>query len=300
MNNTLKAHAAVLGTNLFFAANFSLVKLISPRLVAPFGLNIYRVGVSLLLFWILWLFSPRKTPLAPADRARIVWCGLTGVAINQMLFIRGLTLTSSIHAALLMLTTPLLITVFARLVLKEKGSRTQVPGLLLGVCGAAWLIAGGSASAEASNPLLGDALILLNAIFYSFYFILVKPLMQRYTPIEVVRWVFTAGFVFMLPFGAADAVQVPFGDFGAMDWVALAAIVLTGTFLAYAFNAYGIRQLGAGITGAYIYTQPVFAVLIATLVLREGFSWAKAGAAALIFLGVFLVNRKPASGERSS
>ncbi|RYY95361.1 MAG: DMT family transporter, partial [Chitinophagaceae bacterium] len=197
MNHSVKAHAAVLGTNLFFAANFSLVKMISPRLVAPFGLNIYRVGVSLLLFWLLWLFSPRKTRLARPDRARIITCGLTGVAINQMLFIRGLTLTSGIHAALLMLTTPLLITVFALWVLKEQGSRWQLPGLLLGVGGAAWLIAGGSASAGARDPLLGDALILLNAIFYSVYFILVKPLMQRYTPIEVVRWVFTAGFVFM-------------------------------------------------------------------------------------------------------
>ncbi|RYY96081.1 MAG: EamA family transporter, partial [Chitinophagaceae bacterium] len=81
--------------------------------------------------------------------------------------------------------------------------------------------------------------------------------------------------------------------FTAADGAALAAIVLTGTFLAYAFNAFGIRQLGAGVAGAYIYTQPVFAVLIATLLLGEQFSWQKAGAALLIFAGVFLVNRKP-------
>jgi drug/metabolite transporter (DMT)-like permease len=293
MPRHLPAHLAVLATNIFFAANFSLVKMIAPRLVQPFGLNVYRVGCSLLLFWLSWIFSKNKTKLQRADVGRIVACGLAGVAINQMLFIRGLTLTTGIHAALLMLTTPLLITLFALLVLKEKLTKLQVPGLLLGVGGAAWLISGGAKSSAAPKPLLGDFLILVNAISYSVYFILVKPLMLRYSPLEVVRWVFTAGFVFMLPFGWREALTVPFAQFTIADYAALASVVLTGTFLAYAFNAYGIRQLGAGTTGAYIYTQPVFAVLIATLILGEHFSLEKGLAAGLIFAGVFLATRKP-------
>ncbi|RYY86527.1 MAG: DMT family transporter [Chitinophagaceae bacterium] len=288
------AHFAVLATNLFFAANFSFVKMIAPRLVQPFGLNVFRVGGSLLLFWALWLFAPNKTPLRRADWMRVLACGLSGVAINQMLFIRGLTLTTGIHAALLMLTTPLLITVFALWVLKEKLRPLQLPGLALGIGGAAWLIAGGARSATATNPLLGDALILVNAIFYSIYFILVKPLMQRYNPIQVVRWVFTAGFVFMLPFGWNEAWHTPFESFTPIDFATLFAVVFTGTFLAYCFNAYGIRYLGPATTGAYIYTQPVFAVLIATLILKEDLSWQKALAALLIFAGVFLVTWKPA------
>ncbi|RYE00606.1 MAG: EamA family transporter, partial [Sphingobacteriales bacterium] len=233
------------------------------------------------------------TKLRREDFGRVIACGLSGVAINQMLFIRGLTLTTGIHAALLMLTTPLLITVFAIWVLKEKLRPLQVPGLLLGIGGAAWLISGGARSATATNPLLGDALILVNAIFYSIYFILVKPLMARYKPIEVVRWVFTAGLVFMLPFGLGEALHTPFEKFTAGDYATLAAVVVTGTFLAYCFNAYGIRHLGAATTGAYIYTQPVFAVLIATLILHEYLSWQKALAALLIFAGVFLVTWKP-------
>ncbi|RYY62083.1 MAG: DMT family transporter [Chitinophagaceae bacterium] len=286
------AHLAVLATNLFFAANFSFVKMIAPRLVQPFGLNVFRVGGSLLLFWALWLFSKRKTKLRREDWGRVLACGLAGVAINQMLFIRGLTLTTGIHAALLMLTTPLLITVFALWVLKEKLRPLQLPGLALGIGGAAWLISGGARSSSASNPLLGDILILVNAIFYSIYFILVKPLMERYRPLEVVRWVFTAGFLFMLPFGWHEAVTTPFDQFRATDWATLVAVVFTGTFLAYCFNAYGIRHLGAGTTGAYIYTQPVFAVLIATIILHENFSWQKALAAALIFAGVALATWK--------
>jgi drug/metabolite transporter (DMT)-like permease len=262
MRPKLPAHLAVLATNLFFAANFTFVKMIAPRLIHSFGLNVYRVGCSLVLFWLLWAFSKTKTKLQRADYGRVLACGIAGVAINQMLFIKGLTLTTGIH------------------------------GLLIGVAGAAWLITGGTQTMAAPDPLLGDVLILINAIFYSIYFILVKPLMQRYSPLEVVRWVFSVGFIFMIPFGWHEAISVPFAQFEFADWATLGAVVITGTFLAYCFNAYGIRHLGAGTTGAYIYTQPVFAVLIATIFLHEHFPLQKAFAALLIFAGVFMATRK--------
>ncbi len=65
-----------------------------------------------------------------------------------------------------------------------------------------------------------------------------------------------------------------------------------GTFLAYLFNVYGIKTLGASIAGAYIYSQPVFAVTIATLFLKEDFEPYKIIAAALIFAGVYFANKQ--------
>jgi drug/metabolite transporter (DMT)-like permease len=286
----IKAHFAVLGTNLFFAANFSLVKLISPTLVKPFGLNIFRVGVSLVLFWIIWLFGKSEAGIRKKDIGRFLLCGLTGITINQTLFIKGLTLTSTVHASLLILTTPLLITILAFWVLKEALTIYKALGLALGIGGCTLLILSKESSSHATNYLLGDLLILINAISYAYYFILVKPLMQHYSPLHVIRWIFTLGFFMILPLGFEEARAVDFTSFGAVHYLSLAGIVLTGTFLAYFFNTYGIQHLGASTTGSYIYTQPVFAVLIATFVLQEALSWQKIVAAVLIFSGVFLVN----------
>ncbi len=72
-------------------------------------------------------------------------------------------------------------------------------------------------------------------------------------------------------------------------------IVFCGTFLAYSFNIYGIRHLGAATTGSYIYTQPVFAALVAVFFLGEEMTFEKGLAGLLIFLGVFLVSRKKMS-----
>jgi drug/metabolite transporter (DMT)-like permease len=221
---------------------------------------------------------------------RFLLCGVTGVAINQTLFIKGLTMTSTIHASLLMLCTPLLITLFAFWILKEKITVAKIAGLVLGISGALLLVMSKEINGTAS--LNGDLFIVLNAIAYTFYFILVKPLMNEYPPLQVIRWVFTFGFIMILPFGWTQFSAVQWPSFEWSHWISLASIVICGTFLAYLFNVYGLKQLGAGITGSYIYTQPVFAAIIATLFLNEQFTIEKVIAGCMIFIGVFLVSRK--------
>jgi drug/metabolite transporter (DMT)-like permease len=290
LNTSLKAHIAVLLTNLFFAANFSLVKFISPSLVGPYGLNIIRVGVSLCLFWLVWSFGKTGARIQKKHIPRFIICGLTGVAINQMLFIKGLTMTSTIHASMLMLCTPLLITLFAFWILKESVTLIKIAGLLSGIGGATLLIMNKETTGTAT--LNGDLLIVMNAISYAFYFILVKPLMEEYHPLHIIRWVFTIGLILILPFGWAQFDAVNWSLFTWKDLAALVMIVFFGTFLAYSFNIYGIRHLGAATTGSYIYTQPVFAALVAIFFLGEELTIEKELAALLIFTGVFLVSRK--------
>jgi drug/metabolite transporter (DMT)-like permease len=290
MKTVTKAHIAVLLTNLFFAANYSLVKMVSPSLVGPFAINLFRVGISLLLFWGVWMVGSTSARIRRKDWMRFFWCALAGVAINQMLFIKGLTLTSTIHASLLTLVTPLLVTVFALWVLKERFTFFKALGLALGIGGSVLIIMQKEAGQQGSDYLMGDMLIVLNAIAYAIYFILVKPLMETYSPLHVIRWIFTIGFVMMLPFGWNQVAEINWQVMHWQHYLAILVIAIPGTFFAYYFNAYGIQHIGAGITGTYIYTQPVFTVLIAVLFLDESFTWQKALAAMLIFSGVYLVS----------
>ncbi len=292
MQTTTKAHIAVLFTNILFGINYSMIKYVSPSLVKPYGLNVIRVSISVLLFWLLWTMGTTKAGIKKEHLFRFFLCGCTGVALNQMLFIKGLTLTSTIHASLLMLSTPLLITVFAFWVLREKMSVSKIIGLALGISGALLLILSKDKRGNSDSSLSGDTLVILNAIAYTIYFILVKPLMEVYSPIHVMRWVFTFGFLLIVPFGWLQFSEIEWQQF---DWSHLGAlfyIVIGGTFLAYTFNIYGIRHLGAGITGSYIYTQPVFTAIIAILFLQEHLTLQKLIAGILIFSGVFLVSRK--------
>jgi len=292
VNKKLTAHLGLLGTNLFFAINLSAVKyLTSNNFMQPFGMNVIRVGVSVLLFWLLFLIYPSKEKIDRGDTGRFLLCALTGIAINQMLFLKGLSLTYSIHAVLLMLTTPILITIIAAWILKERLNIYKIAGLALGVSGAVVLITARQGSGSGENVLLGDLLVLINAVSYTFYFILVKPLMLKYNPVQVIRLVFTYGLLMVLPFGWNEFVAIEWNSFGATEYTCIGLITIGGTFLAYLFNVYGIKVLGASVAGAYIYIQPVFATIIAMIFLKEQLETYKLLAAALIFTGVFLCNK---------
>jgi len=295
LNSQTKAHLGLLGTNLFFAINYSAVKyFISNHYAGPFGLNIIRIGISLILFWILFLFNPAKKKIYKKDIPAFLLCALTAIALNQMLFIKGLSLTFPIHASLLTLITPIMITIIAARVLRERITIAKLIGLLLGVLGALLLITTRETSAPGDNILLGDILVISSAMAYTFYFILVKPLMQKYSSLHVMRWVFTFGFFMVLPLSTKEFSNITWDVFTIKEWGLLFFITIPGTFFAYIFNVYGIKTLSASTAGAYIYSQPVFAVIVSMVFLKEHLSIYKILAALLIFGGVYLSNRKPA------
>jgi drug/metabolite transporter (DMT)-like permease len=293
LNKRSIAHIALIFTNIFFAINLSAVKhLTNNHLVQAFGLNVVRIGVSVILFWILYLIKPVNIKIEKQDRMRLFLCAVAGIAINQLFFIKGLSLTYPIHAALLLLITPILIVIIAAWILKERLGVLKLAGLALGVLGALVLILAKDNAGNADNVLLGNLFIIINAISYTIYFIIVKPLMAKYNAIVILRWVFTIGLVLVLPFGWVEFTEIPWQQYGAIDFTSMALIVITGTFLAYLFNLYGIKILGASVAGFYIYTQPVFAALIAMLFLHEHLALYKIIAAVLIFSGVYLANKQ--------
>src|SRR5258705_12798626 len=140
-----------------------------------------------------------------------------------------------------MLCSPILITLLALWILKERITILKIAGLILGVVGSVVLITGKQTASQPKDYLTGDIFIVLNGISYAFYFVLVKPLMERYTPLQVVRWAFTFGFVMMLPVGWMQFGEIQWRHFNINNSIVLAFIVLAGTCLAYVFNSYGIR-----------------------------------------------------------
>ena len=287
-----KAYAAVMGANFIFGANYAIIKYITPEFLHPYALNVVRILVSLGLFWFLFLFKPGKVILLKKDIPRFLLCALTGVVINQILFIKGVSLTTPIHSSLLSLATPIFITLIAAWLLKEGFTWLQFIGLLLGIGGAILLIFLKDNKHLGSDILLGDIMVLINAISYAFYLVLVRPLMMRYSGIQVLRWIFTFGALVILPFGFPEFLATDWSAFQFSHWMALASVAIGATFLAYLLNLYGISKIGPSATGAFIYTQPVFAALIAIIFAGEHFSFVKLIAAILIFSGVYLANLK--------
>ncbi|MBX9733152.1 MAG: DMT family transporter [Chitinophagaceae bacterium] len=292
MKGVINKYGAAIGSNFIFGSSYAVVKYITPGFIHPFALNLVRVGTSISLFWILFLFKKGDQKIDKKDIPRFLLCALTGVVINQLLFIKGLSLTSAIHSSLLSLATPILITIIAALLLKEGFSYLKLGGLIMGISGAAVLILSKDQSQQGSHVLVGDILVLINASSYAFYLVLVRPLMTKYSPIQVLRWVFTFGTIGIIPFGLPPFLETNWITFDISHFIALAYVAIVGTFVAYLLTVYSISTIGPSRTGAFIYTQPIFAAVIATIFAGEHFSLIKGLAALLIFGGVFLANFK--------
>ncbi len=291
MNNKTKAHLALLGANLFYGAGFTVAKSIMPRLIEPLGFIFIRVSVVTMLFWLSYMGGEKyRSKIEKNDWPILILGGIFGVALNQMLFFLGLNLTFPIHAALIMMSTPLLITIIATIVLKEKIGSTKATGLLIGIGGAFLLMSAGKEITMTGSSSLGDLFVLLNAASYAIYLVLIKPLMQRYRPIVVIRWVFLFGFIFVLPFGGPQFTRIDWSLFGTQDYLALSFIVICVTFFTYLWNIYALRFLSPSTAGAYIYLQPMFAAFISVIFTGEQLTAVKLLATCMIFGGVYLVN----------
>lgn len=292
MRSHIKAHLALFSTNLFFAINYSGVKYFTLHEIAgPFGINILRVVGCVILFWILFFFRKEKSKIERRDLIKLAVCAFAAIAANQMLFIKGLALSSPLQSSLLALISPILITIFASIVLKEKLTSLKIIGLLLALGGALLLLSGKEPSHPGDNYLLGNLLVIASAVAYAYYFIIVKPLMEKYSPIMVTRWIFTFGLLMIWPFCITELSDINFASLYINDWLILMAIIVPGTFLAYIFNVYGIKVLNASTAGAYIYTQPLLAGAIAAIFLGEKITLSKIFAAVLIFSGLYLAQR---------
>lgn len=290
MNHTLKVHGALLVVSLIYGATFSLVKLIMPSLIEPYGFILLRVLSGALLF----LFFHRlfiKEKVEKKDMPAMAISAFFGVAANMLMFFKGLSITTPINGAVLMLVTPVFVLLLAAVINKEKLGLVKILGMLMAATGAVFLIARPGLGFDADTAL-GDLFIILNALSYAIYLVYVKRLMEKYSPVTVSKWNFLFGLLFVLPFGYGELVAVDWTLFDTGDWWIVVFILLGTTFLTYLLNAWALRHASASLVGSYIYLQPVFAALLAIVLGQDSLGWVKVMYILTIFAGVYLVSRK--------
>ncbi|MGB0870424.1 MAG: DMT family transporter [Flavobacteriales bacterium] len=292
-NNIIFSHVSLFTANLIYALTFTIAKSVMPEYVAPIPFILLRVTGAVLLFLLLNAFI--KAPkIEKKDWWRIGLCGLLGVAMNQMLFFKGLNYTSPINAAVVMTSTPVIVFIGALLLKQEFLNWKRAFGILLGAGGAICIIAlSKNTSLSSPKPGLGNLLVFINAMCYAGYLILAKPLMKKYNPLTIIKWSFIVGWVVVFPFGIGGIGDIEFSQLpSSIIWAILFVVVCT-TFLAYLLNITALKNLRASTVSFYIYLQPLLASAFAIYQSSDILSDLKIYAGLAIFLGVYLVSSSP-------
>lgn len=289
MPSKLKIHSALLAVGLLYGANYSIAKIVTPLYIGPYGVILLRVLIGGILFWVLDALLGSEKLVYKRDYLKLAGLSLLGVAINQLTFFKGLSITTPIMASVLMTSSPIIVLVAAYLILKEKISRIKVLGIALGATGAILLI-GIDGYEFSSTTFLGNFLIVVNAAAFSVYLVLVKPLLHRYKPLTIIKWIFFFGFFVVFPFGLGEILVVNWKTMPQEGWFSISYIIIGATFLVYLLNNWALQFVSPSLVGYYIYVQPVFSTLIAVSFRGDNISFQEVLYSALIFVGVYFVS----------
>ena len=293
MNSRKFAIFALIMVQLLYGLNFTIAKsVMNENFIKPFGFVLLRVAGATVLFWIMSLFLP-KQKIEKKDYLKLFVAAIFGVMINMLLFFKGLEHTSPIHASAITITVPIIILILSAIILKENVSKLKIVGVTLGLIGALVLTIYGKSARAGDNVPLGNLYVFLNAISYSIYVIMIKKLTYKYHPFTFIKWLFLFGLIILIPFGYNDLIAVEWHTFTPNAIWSVVFVIVGATFGTYLFNPLALNKLKASTVGIFIYLQPVIAGLFAISIGADFIDSIKIGAMLLIFLGVFLVSKKP-------
>jgi len=277
---------------LIYGVSFTVAKEVMPIYVQPFGFILLRVLGATILFWAVGLFMKREK-IEVKDYPRLLLGAVFGIALNQLSFFKGLSMTTPINASVIMVCSPIIVLIFSSFLLNEKATKKKLLGIFIGLFGAVMLIIFGKDTVSATNASLGNVLVLVNASSYALYLILIKNLTKKYHAITLAKWLYLIGLLMVIPFGFSELSMVDWKSMPMPIIYRVGFVIVFTSFMTYMFNLFAIKELKPTTLSIFIYLQPVIASSYALLVGSDSLNIIKIAATVLIFIGVYLVTRKP-------
>jgi drug/metabolite transporter (DMT)-like permease len=293
LNQRTLALLAALGATTIYGLNHTIAKGVMPLYVKPSAFIMLRVLGATLLFWAISFFGPNER-IQKKDWGRVLLCSLFGMAINMQAFFKGLELSTPINSSVLVTTTPIMVVVLSAFLIRERIHLYRAVGIGIGLIGAVFLVLyGQELRQDAPNIPLGNILFLVNSLFFSLYLILVKKLLVTYHPFTLMKWLFLIGIFLNLPVSLPHFLEISWGALPFEAIWKIAFVVVGTTFITYLFNVFALTQLKASTVSAFVYLQPLIAILYAVIGGHDNLSVEKVAAAIMVLLGVYLVSKRP-------
>lgn len=292
------AELALLLAVVIWAGNFTAVK-VGLGEIAPLAYSVVRFSLGALVTVAIVRWREGPLHFARRDWPLLLAAAIVGITVNQFTFVNALAQTSAVNVALLVGTIALWTSILAVLTGQERLDARHWVGVLVGFAGVALIVIGGpSIAGGGGGSLVGDLFALATAVTWAIYSLLIRPLMERYSALQV--------SAFMMTVGTAALVPVAVPQVLAQDWSAVGPVAVTSllyaTFLSVVLTNVlyftAIRRVGAARAALYTYLEPFLGVLIAVWLLAEKVSPLQlAGGVIVVGSILFARPRQPAIAE---
>ena len=272
---------ALLSVALMWASTFTLFK-IAWRDIDPVAFTALRFAAMFVFSIAVLAFARDRVRPRRADIPLLIASGLTGYFLYQMGFVLGLDRTSALASAILISTHPIFSVIVMWFVQKEKPSRAEVAGVVIGVLGVAVFLRAWDAFA-AARP--GDLFSLGAAAAFGAYGV-INHRITRFPPRELMAYGLALGGLLITAIGVPAMVAQDWGAVSIKSWVILAYAVVGPVYLAYLLWNWAIRQRGIPRTVVYGFLVPVLGGAIAVLALDEHVGVVQVAGGLLVLTGL--------------
>jgi drug/metabolite transporter (DMT)-like permease len=249
-----------------------------------------RVGLGALVLLITLRSTGRSLP-----RDRVMWrhfaiAAVFGNALPFTLLAWGEERITSALTSVLNASTPLFTAVIAALFLKDRLKALQVVGLLLGFVGVA-VAAGFGAGDLGDSSLTGSLAAVVAGLCYAIAFVYMRRNLTSIEPTVAAAGQLVLATMLLLPFAATTSVTSGL-HLTVRRALAIGALGVFGTGVAYILNYRLLREIGATRASVVTYIIPVVAVAVGVVVLGEPFEWPLVWGGALILGGLVLLRER--------
>jgi drug/metabolite transporter (DMT)-like permease len=213
----------------------------------------------------------------------------------------GLNYTTAANTALIVNTRPIFVGLLSALFLRESLGRDRITGMMAAFVGVAILTLGGAGGSiyVSGQRLLGDALIVLNAISGAVGIVILKRLLGRYSPLTTAVYTATAGMLGLLPLSAYEILSSGWPRGSLLAWGAVVYMGAMCTAVAFVAWYGSLSRLQASETSVFLFLTPLISVALSAVLLGEAVTaWLLLGAS-LIIVGAYLAVRPVHTPARS-
>lgn len=191
--------------------------------LSPYEKAAGRMLVGALALLVISSVQGQMPRYRRADGTRFLFFGLV-TALHFLSFMAALSFTSIGHALTITYTSPIFVTLFSSLFLKEPLARSRYVGIAVAVVGVAVLV--GFQPELDSNTLVGDGLALISAITFGIYSVMGRA--QRHTYPLLTYAFATYGFagLWLLPAAMLHFSPASYGVEQILSVVALGVVPL--------------------------------------------------------------------------
>ena len=282
-----KSVYAVLCLQALMASGTHLVAKVVVADVEPFTLTLVRSLISAAAMGLILLLRGKWPAIRREDYRLVFWLSFLAIPLNQFLFLFGMRYTIPSNAALLYATTPIVVLVFSHLFLKERLTQRKVIGVALGFTGVAIVIfeRGLSASME---YVYGNIIIFIAVLAWALYTVYGRRLIAGYGAIAASSVTLILGTLIFLPVGLVPAMQFPYGQLSAANWLQIGYLGIVTSVFAYLLWYYALGRIEAGKVALFANLQPLLTTILAVTLLGQSVTMAFLAGGTIAISGVIV------------